>query len=91
MVVVIGMGYRSIADRPRRPQEQPRRSPAASSSASTASSASSTQGLLGSMLAPRRRAYIRCEDAEVPAKIALTKLSRRTKVLVYGEKEGISF
>ena len=37
-------------------------------------------------LAPRKKMYITYNDANVPAKIALTKISRRTKVLVYGKK-----
>ena len=36
-------------------------------------------------LADRRKMYITYNDVNVPAKIALTKLSRRTKVLVYGK------
>ena len=36
-------------------------------------------------LADRRKMYISYNDVNVPAKIALTKISRRTKVLVYGK------
>ena len=39
------------------------------------------------ILSPRRKTYISLNDGNVPAKIALTKLSRRTKVLVYGNDD----
>ena len=39
----------------------------------------------GDGLAPRKKLYISYNDIDVPAKIALTKISRRTKVLVYGK------
>lgn len=42
-------------------------------------------GRIISPLASRKKMYISYSDATVPAKIALTKLSRRTKVLAYGE------
>lgn len=44
----------------------------------------------GGGLATRKKMYITYNDANVPAKIALTKISRRTKVLVYGKMSVIS-
>lgn len=38
-------------------------------------------------LAARKKLYISYNDIDVPAKIALTKISKRTKVLVYGKTE----
>ena len=84
----------------RPPRGQRQRKQTSSSSSSTASSSSSSDSGTSSNpgpgaaaaapgpapdLAPRKKLYISYNDIDVPAKIALTKISRRTKVLVYGK------
>ena len=56
-----------------------------SKSSSGGGSATSESPLPPDGLAPRKKLYISYNDIDVPAKIALTKISRRTKVLVYGK------
>ena len=61
---------------------------ASAASASSSSSAAASPAPLPPPdgLAPRKKLYISYSDIDVPAKIALTKISRRTKVLVYGKR-----
>ena len=57
-----------------------------SASSSSGSAAADSPATPPDGLAPRKKLYISYNDIDVPAKIALTKISRRTKVLVYGKE-----